>query len=50
MKLLKWFKMTLLILVGLVILLLVIGFSYEQIMRYTAKKKFPPKGILVDVD
>ena len=50
MKLLKWIKLTFLILVGLVVLLLVIGFSYEKIMSYTAKSKFPPKGKLIDVD
>jgi pimeloyl-ACP methyl ester carboxylesterase len=46
---LRWIKRIAAGLLGLLILLLLVGVAYEQIMRARSAKQFPPPGKLVDV-
>jgi pimeloyl-ACP methyl ester carboxylesterase len=49
MKILKWLKRILLIILGLVFVLLLTGFVYEHISRFQAKRKIPVRGELIDI-
>lgn len=48
-KILKWIKRILLSLLGLILIIVVAGFIYEQISRNNAKSKFPMQGEIVNV-
>jgi pimeloyl-ACP methyl ester carboxylesterase len=49
MKMLKWLRRILLSVLGLVLLLIIIGFTYEHITRYYIKKAIPTHGKLFDI-
>jgi pimeloyl-ACP methyl ester carboxylesterase len=48
-KILRWIKRILLSLLGLILLIILAGFIYEQISRNIAKSKFPIQGEMVSV-
>jgi pimeloyl-ACP methyl ester carboxylesterase len=49
MKIMKWLKIILLSILGLVFSLILIGFAYEHISRFYIKRNFPIQGKLIDI-
>lgn len=49
MKALKWLKRILLAILGLIAMVILIGFTYEHAARYIVKRQIPVKGELIDV-
>lgn len=45
----KWLKRILLSILGLVLCLIFIGFTYEHISRFYVKRKIPIQGVLIDI-
>ena len=50
MIILTWIKRIILAVCGLLVLLAIIGFVYEQISRESAKEKYSPQGELIEVN
>jgi len=47
---LTWIKRIILAVCGLLVLLAIIGFVYEQISRESANEKYSPQGELIEVN